>query len=112
MTLIQSELIETLAADPGRARLLFLEVGAVGGEIGRQVRASTRRFAELLAGAARPHLAPGVPDARLSMAALSLVGAIGIVMLEWVDGGLAASVDDLTDHFVEMLLTASTATRP
>ena len=46
------------------------------------------------------------------MAALSLVGAIGIVMLEWVDGGLDASVDDLTDHFVEMLLTASTAARP
>lgn len=98
-----------LTAEPAKARLLFLEVGAVGGEVGREVRASTRRFAELLAGAARPHLPPGTSDLRLTMAALSLVGAMGVVILEWLDGGLDATVDDITDYFVDMLLAAGQA---
>lgn len=98
-----------LTAEPAKAKLLFLEVGAVGGEVAREVRASTRRFAELLAGAARPHLAPGTDDLRLTMAALSLVGAMGVVILEWLDGALEATAEDIADHFVDMLLTAGRA---
>ena len=98
-----------LTADPAKAKLLFLEVGAVGGEVAREVRASTRRFAELLAGAARPHLAPGTSDLRLTMAALSLIGAMGVVILEWLDGALDATVEEITDYFVDMLLTAGRA---
>jgi AcrR family transcriptional regulator len=98
-----------LTAEPAKAKLLFLEVGAVGGDLAREVRASTRRFAELLAGAARPHLAPGTDDLRLTMAALSLVGAIGVVILEWLDGALEATVEEITDYFVDMLLTAGRA---
>jgi AcrR family transcriptional regulator len=98
--------ITTLTAEPARTRLLFVEVGAVGGDIGREVRASTRRFAELVAAAARPHLPPDTPDVRLTMAALSLIGAIGLVVLEWLDGELDATVEDLTDYFVDMLLAA------
>ncbi len=98
-----------LTEEPAKAKVLFVEVGAVGGEVAREVRASTRRFAELLAGAARPHLAPGTSDLRLTMAALSLVGAMGVVLLEWLDGALDATVDDITDYFVDMLLTAGQA---
>jgi AcrR family transcriptional regulator len=101
--------VGSLTSDPARARLLFLEVGSVGGDIAREVRASTRRFAELVAGAARPHLPAGTPDQRLTMAALSLIGAIGVVVLEWLDGDLEATVDDITDYFVDMLLTAGSA---
>lgn len=101
--------IGVLTGDPARARLLFLEVGSVGGDIAREVRASTRRFAELVAGAARPHLPQQTPDLRVTMAALSLIGAIGVVVLEWLDGDLEATVEDITDHFVELLLTAGAA---
>ena len=104
--------IETLTADPARARLLFLEAGSIGGDVAREVRASTRRFAELVAGAARPHLPSETPDLRLTMAALSLIGAIGVVVLEWLDGDLDATVDDITDYFVDMLLTAGAAGTP
>jgi AcrR family transcriptional regulator len=103
--------VSTLADDPAKARLLFLEVGAAGGDVARQVRATTRRFADLLVGAARPHLAAGIPDVRVRMAALSLVGAMGIVVLEWLDGSLDATVDDITSYFVDMLLTAGAAGR-
>lgn len=101
-----------LTAEPARARMLFVEVGAVGGSIARDVRASTRRFADLLAAAARPFLDPDIPDRRLTMAALSLIGAIGVVVLEWLDGDLDATIDDLTDYFVDMLLTAGSAGAP
>jgi AcrR family transcriptional regulator len=101
--------IGSLTADPARARLLFLEAGSVGGAIAREVRASTRRFAELVAGAARPHLPAGTPDQRLTMAALSLIGAIGIVVLEWLDGDLDATVDDITDYVVDLFMTAGSA---
>jgi AcrR family transcriptional regulator len=101
--------ITALADEPARARLLFVEATAVGGDVGREVRASTRRFAELLAGAARSHLPTDVPPTRLSMAALSLVGAMGAVIIEWLDGDLEAGIDELIDYFVEMLLVASRA---
>ncbi len=103
--------IRTLTDDPAKARVLFLEVGAVGGDIARQVRASTRRFADLVTAAARPHLAPDIPDHHLAMAGLSLIGAMGIVVLEWLDGDLDVTVEDITDHFVDMLLAAGGAAR-
>jgi AcrR family transcriptional regulator len=102
-------LVGHLAAEPAKARLLFVEAGAVGGEVTREVRASIRRFADLLAGAARRHLPPGTSDLRLTMAALSLVGAMGLVVLEWLDGTLDATQDEITDYFVDMLLTAGGA---
>lgn len=101
--------IEHLTAEPAKARVLFVEAAAVGGDVAREMRASTRRFAELLAGAARPHLAPATSDVRLTMAALSLVGAMGVVILEWLDGTLDASADDIAGYFVDMLQAAAQA---
>jgi AcrR family transcriptional regulator len=102
-------LVGHLAAEPAKARLLFVEAGAVGGDVSREVRASVRRFADLLAGAARPHLPAGTSDLRLTMAALSLVGAMGLVVLEWLDGTIEATQDEVTDYFVDMLLAAGEA---
>jgi AcrR family transcriptional regulator len=101
--------LRTIAADPARAKVLFVEVGAVGGDVARDIRASTRRFAELLAATARPHLPADTPEVRLTMAALSLVGAMGIVVMELLDGDLHATLDDVGDYFVDMLLAASRA---
>jgi AcrR family transcriptional regulator len=101
--------IRAVTADRAKARVLFLEAGAVGGDFGRDVRATTRRFADLITTAARPHLPLDVPDHRLAMGSLSLIGAMGIVVLEWLDGELDATVEDLTDHFVSLLLAAGDA---
>ena len=101
--------VHALVDDPRRARLLFIESAAVGGDVERQVRASIRRFAELVAATARPHVGTDVPEHVLTMGALSLVGAIQLVLIEWLDGSLDVSVDDITEYFVEMLLVAGGA---
>lgn len=98
--------VGTLGADPGRARLLFVEAVTVGSDVEQHVRASIRRFAELLAATARPHVSGEVPDRLVTMGALSLVGAMQVIVLEWLDGNLDATADDITDYFVEMLLVA------
>lgn len=104
-----SAFLRTLADDPGRARLLFVEAVTVGSEVERHVRASIRRFAELLAATARPHVGSDLPDRLVTMGALSLVGAMQVIVLEWLDGSLDATVEEITDYFVEMLLVARSA---
>lgn len=102
--------VHALADDPGRARLLFLEAASVGGETERHVRSSIRRFAELVATTARPHLGADISDHLLTMGALSLVGAMQLVLLEWLDGNLDATVDEMAAYFVGMLLAAGGVT--
>lgn len=101
--------VRTLAADPGRARLLFVEAISVGSEVEQHVRASIRRFAELLAATARPHVGTDLPDRLVTMGALSLVGAMQVIVLEWLDGNLEATAEEITDYFVDMLLVARIA---
>jgi hypothetical protein len=40
------------------------------------------------------------------MGALSLVGAIALVIVEWQDGAVDATVDELIDYFVDMFSAA------
>jgi hypothetical protein len=70
------------------------------------MRSTVRGFADLVAATARPHVAPSVPDQVLAVGARSLVGAIGLVVIEWRDGNLAVTVDELTGYFVDMFLVA------
>lgn len=100
--------VAAIVDDPRIARLLFVEPAAVGGTVEQEVRRSIRRFADLIAATARPHV-PDVPDHLVTMGALSLVGAIHYVLSEWLDGNLDATVDDMTQYFVDMLLTAARA---
>jgi hypothetical protein len=49
------------------------------------------------------------------MAALSFVGAIERVMIEWQDGHLEATIEQIVDHLTGMFLTIGAAagiTRP
>lgn len=100
--------VTAIVDDPRIARLLFVEPAAVRGTVEREVRRSIRRFADLIAATARPHV-PDVPDQLVTMGALSLVGAIQYVLSEWLDGNLDVTVDDITQYFVDMLLTAAGA---
>jgi AcrR family transcriptional regulator len=101
--------VRALADDPRKARLLFVEVASAGAEVERHVRATVRRFAALVIETARPHLPADVSDQLLRMAALSLIGAIALVMVEWQDGQLDASIDELIDYFVDVFLAAQRA---
>jgi AcrR family transcriptional regulator len=105
--------VRAIVDDRRIARLLFFEASAVGGTVEQDVRASIRGFADLIASTARPYL-PDVPDRLVTMGALSLVGAMQYVLTEWLDGNLDTTVEDMTQYFIDMLLTAAAAqpTRP
>jgi AcrR family transcriptional regulator len=95
-----------LAEDPRKARLIFTEAASAGPDIERHMRATLRRFAQLVQATARPHLPPTIPERVLRMGALSLVGAIERVIIEWQDGELDASAQQIIDYLVHFFLAA------
>jgi AcrR family transcriptional regulator len=98
--------VRALADDPRRARVIFVESAALGAEVDRRMRASLRQFAALVAATARPHL-PKMPQRTLEIGALALVGAIDHVIIEWQDGHLDATIDEVIDHLVQLFLIAA-----
>jgi AcrR family transcriptional regulator len=98
--------VRALADDSRKARVIFVESAAVGAEVDRRMRASLRQFAALVAATARPHL-PEMPPRTLEMGALALVGAIDRVIIEWQDGHLDATIDEVIDHLVQLFLIAA-----
>jgi AcrR family transcriptional regulator len=96
--------VRALADDPRLARVVFIEAPSAGPEVERHMRATLRRFARLAEAGARPYLPPGVSDTALRFGATSLVGAIERLMIEWQDGELGLSVEEIIDHLVGMLL--------
>jgi AcrR family transcriptional regulator len=96
--------VRTLAADPRKGRVIFLEPVAAGAEAERHARASLRQFASMVAMIGGAHLPEGLPDYALQMGTLSVVGAIERVMTEWHDGHLNATVDEMTEFIVAMFL--------
>lgn len=98
--------VRALAADPRLARVIFIELSAGGRDAERHMRAALREFAQMVESAARAFLPPGFPDDQLRLGALSLVGAIERVMVEWHDGNLDMPLERVVEHLVEMLLAA------
>ena len=98
--------MRALAEDPRRARLLFVETASAGAALERHVRATVRQFASLIAATARQHLQQDVPDVTLQMGALSLVGAIALVLVEWLEGEVDATIEEVIAHFVDVFLVA------
>jgi AcrR family transcriptional regulator len=98
--------VRALADDPIKARVIFVESAAVGAEVDHHMRASLRQFAALVAATARPHL-PDMPERTLELGALALVGAIDRVIIEWQDGHLDATIDEVIDHLVQLFVIAA-----
>ena len=98
--------VRGLAADPRLARVIFVELSAGGRDAERHMRAALRDFTRLLESAARSFLPQGFPDDQLRLGAVSLVGAIERVMVEWQDGNLDMPLERVVEHLVQMLLAA------
>ncbi len=96
--------VRALADDSRLARVVFIEAPSAGPEVERHMRVTLRQFARLAAAGARPYLPARVTDEALRFAAISLVGAIERLMIEWQDGELGLSVEQIIDYLVEMLL--------
>jgi AcrR family transcriptional regulator len=99
--------VAALAADPRVARVIFREAGAAGAEADAHMRATLRQFAALIAETARPHLRGDVREHVLRMGSLALVGAMERVIVDWQDGELDASLEDMTAYLVEFFLAAA-----
>ncbi|HWC40066.1 MAG TPA: TetR/AcrR family transcriptional regulator [Acidimicrobiales bacterium] len=97
--------VRALAADPRKARVVLVESTSAGAEVDRHIRASLRQFAGLVATTARRHL-PEMPERLLVLGSLSLVGAIERVIIEWQDGYLDATIEEVIDHLVQLFLIA------
>jgi AcrR family transcriptional regulator len=96
--------VRALAEDPRLARVVFIEGASAGPEVERHMRTTLRRFARLVESGARPYLPAAVTDDALRFGATSLVGAIERLMVEWQDGELGLSVQQIIDYLVDMLL--------
>jgi AcrR family transcriptional regulator len=101
--------VRELAANPHAARVLFVEAAGAGPEVERHMRTTLRNFATLVATTARPHLLTGVSDQIVRLGALSFVGMIERIMIEWQDGELDLSIDEIIDHLVAMFVIVGAA---
>ncbi len=104
--------VRALAHDPRTARIVFVETASAGADIERHVRANLRRFADLVAATARPYLPRRLPEHALRMGALSVVGAIERVVVDWQDGYLDASVEDVIEFLVSLFLVVGASVTP
>jgi AcrR family transcriptional regulator len=98
--------VRALAGDPRLARVVFVEAPSAGPEVERHMRATLRRFATLVESAARPYLPAHMPDDAVRFGAISLVGAIERLMIEWQDGELGLEIEQIIDYLVELLVSA------
>jgi AcrR family transcriptional regulator len=103
--------VHALADDPRIARIVFVEAASAGPEVERHMRVTLRRFADLVATTARGLLPASVTDEFLRFASLACVGAIERLMIEWQDGELGLSIDQLNDYLVATLLGGFAVTR-
>jgi AcrR family transcriptional regulator len=99
-----SVFVDALATDPRKPRVLFTEAAAAGPEAAAHMRATLRRFAELVAATARRHLPADVVDEDVQLIALSLVGLLERVITEREEGALDIPVDRLVDRCVALYL--------
>lgn len=93
--------------DPRCARIAFVEIAGVSARMNAQRRQSRARWVDLMCAlfdsfAARGELAPR--DFRLTAA--TFVGAVDGLMRDWTAGWVDATVDQLTDELLRMLLGA------
>ena len=99
-----SVFVSALAADPRKPRVLFTEAAAAGAQAAAHMRATLRRFAQLVAATARRHLPAPTPDEDVQLIALSLVGLLERVIIEREEGTLDMPVESLVDRCVALYL--------
>lgn len=94
--------VSALADDPRQARVIFAEAPAAGPAAAAHMRATLRRFADLVEVTARLHVPPSTPDDEVRLMALSLVGLLERVVTEHVDGTLGIDLDRVVDGCVTL----------
>lgn len=94
-----------LAEDPYTALVLLAESTSAGAEVDPHIRGTCGKLAMLVAATAPSHLSD-VPQRTVQIGSLSLVAGIERVLVEWRDGYLDATIDELIEHLTQVFLVA------
>jgi AcrR family transcriptional regulator len=100
----------TVTEDPRKARIVAREVVGVSERLERLRRETRHALAKLTADEAVA-LTPSGTRFRLDpmLTARSLIGAVVEVLLDWTNGDVGASVDEIVEHFTTLFTTAAYA---
>jgi AcrR family transcriptional regulator len=99
-----------LTDDPRKARVIAVEVVGVSERLERLRRDNRHAFADLLIHNARMIHGAGVRT-RLDpvLTARSLMGAVVEVIIDWINGDVEASVEELVEHFTRLFTVVAQA---
>ncbi len=90
-----------LTEDPRKARVLALEVVGVSDRLERLRRENRHAFADILLQNSRP-ITGDVLRLDPVLTARSLMGAVIDLLVDWINGDLDATVDEIVEHFTQM----------
>jgi AcrR family transcriptional regulator len=90
-----------LTEDPRKARVLALEVVGVSDRLERFRRENRHAFADILLQNAQP-ITGDLLRLDPVLTARSLMGAVLDLLVDWINGDLDATVDEIVDHFTVM----------
>jgi len=94
--------VRELAADPRKARLIFIEVHGVNDAVRLHAREGILRFVHLVAAMVREFLPPDTSEAQLRMTALSAIGAMQQAVTAWTFEEVDISAEGLIAHCVQV----------
>jgi AcrR family transcriptional regulator len=99
-----------LTEDPRKARVIALEVVGVSERLERLRRDNRHAFADMLVQNTRL-IHGGRIQARLNpvLTARSLMGAVVEMLVDWINGDLDVSVEEIVDHFTQLFTVVADA---
>jgi AcrR family transcriptional regulator len=100
-----------LTEDRRKAKVMALEVVGVSDRLERLRRNNRHAFADILVTNARSIAGDAVP-LRMDpvLTARSLMAAVIDVQIDWINGDLDASVEEMVDHFTKLFTAVARAT--
>jgi AcrR family transcriptional regulator len=87
--------IRTLTSDARKARLVLIEVVGASPRLEVRRREVLHEFAAMVAVVVGPLPGPEAPSSRLTMTAMSLVGGVNELLVDWTLGHQNATVEEL-----------------
>ncbi|MBF6252444.1 TetR/AcrR family transcriptional regulator [Nocardia farcinica] len=106
LTAVLTAYLESIGADPFRAKLAFIEVVGVSERMERHRRQRRHAWARLLESAVAPRIVPGGRvRGRSGLAAAALIGAINGLTHEWLLSDPRPPVDDLVALLVPVAVS-------
>jgi AcrR family transcriptional regulator len=100
-----------LAADPRKAKVMGVEVVGVSERLERLRRENRHAFAEILMKNA-DLITGGSLELRMDpvLTSRSLMGAVVDLQVDWINGDVDASVDEIVEHFTKLFTAVTYAT--